>query len=105
MRSWSLRRVQAGETNIKAYVLLTGLNKHLEGRLAGLEPETLYEDSVEEAVTRFEEMLDMLKRQNGDDAADNSVMDFGDDSGLNATFDMELAVSSPWVRKLWLETH
>lgn len=92
MRAWSLRRVQAGETNIKSYVVLSGITKHLEGLLSGLEPEALYEASVEEAVTGFEEMIDVLKRHNsGDDAADTSATDFDDAPGLNVTFDMELA--------------
>lgn len=93
MRSWSLRRVQAGETNIKAYVILSGMSKYIEGLLSGLDPETLYQASVEAAVTGFEEMLDMLKGHIRDDAADTSAMDFDDTSGMNVTFDMELAVS------------
>ena len=103
MRAWALRRVQAGETNIKSYVVLSGITKHFEGLLSGLEPEALYEASVEEAVTGFEEMLDVLKRHNsGDDAADTSATDFGDAPGFNVAFDMELAVSLPLMQEPWL---
>jgi hypothetical protein len=94
MRNWASRRVQAGETNIKAYVVLSGTSKYIDGLLTGLEPEALYQDSIEEAITGFEDMLDILKGQIGDDAVNPSAMDYCDSSGVNVTFDMELAVSS-----------
>lgn len=91
MRNWAFRRVQAGETNIKAYVALSGVGKYIEGLLSGLEPEALYQASIEEAITGFDEMLDILKGHLGDEEVNTSAMDHGDSSGLDVTFDMELA--------------
>lgn len=93
---WAVQRVQAGETNIKGFVLTVALSAHIDASLQGLDTTGCEQHVLKQALQAGYECRDILKQDNAGIAEESTSFgtdQFGLDTMGDADEDWE-AVSS-----------
>ncbi|KAK7926873.1 hypothetical protein PG985_003871 [Apiospora marii] len=63
--AWAMRRIRAGETNTKGYLLGRAMVTYVEGLVAGAEVRDLYRPCIEEAIAAARETSEALRGMAG----------------------------------------
>ncbi|KAI1077962.1 hypothetical protein F5B20DRAFT_549956 [Whalleya microplaca] len=67
-KHYLLRRVQAGETNVKGYLFQAAVTAHIDTLMKGLKGPALYQPTIDASVEAVREVFEILKQKVGQSA-------------------------------------
>ncbi|KAI2605613.1 hypothetical protein GGR54DRAFT_633455 [Hypoxylon sp. NC1633] len=88
---WVYRRILAGETNVKCYLLHAGLLGQIEGLMNGLQGADLEDNIIKIGTEAIREGFELLKQQVGPEPDDNTT-----ETNVQLNFDPMIAMDEDW---------